>query len=393
LVVIFLRGAADGLSLVPPLGDTNFTKALRPSIFLPNEGEDKPLALDGFFALHPSFKPIHKFWAQKKLAVIHQVGSPNSTRSHFDAQDYMESGTPGVKATEDGFLSRALKQMGAASAPSTAVSGGTAQGAVAQSLTSQGSSLQVMALQPTLPRLLLGAPGAFALNSIEEFSGQGALMASGLGGGFESLYDSAMDQALKGAGQQSFKAIKTLSALPGNSTDAKYPKSPLGKHLADIARLIKGDVGLKVAVTEAGGWDSHRQQGSTKGSLAKRIDDLSTSLAAFTDDLAGKLNNVCVVTMTEFGRTVKENGTGGTDHGHGSVMMILGGAVKGQQVLADWKNLSTENLYEGRDLPVTTDFREVWAEILRQHLGVKDYAAVFPDYKLKNALSKKLFKS
>ncbi len=361
LVVIFQRGAVDGLSMIPPIGDPHYNATIRPTLALTaGSGEDSALPLDGFFGMHPAMKELLPFWNDGRLAVIHEVGSPDSTRSHFDAQDFMESGTPGIKSTEDGFLNRALLQM---------------------SLTKKGSNLQAVALQPNLPRSLWGSSGAIAMNSIQEFAKGGALTRSGMEGGFESLYDSAMDQALRGAGHETFEVIKTLNNLPESQASAQYPKSPLGKRMSEIAKLIRGQVGVRLAVTDCGGWDTHQRQGGAKGQLASRLQDFSKSIAAFVNELGPKMDDVCLVTVTEFGRTVKENGNGGTDHGHGSVMLALGGAIKGKRVISHWKSLAAENLYEGRDLPVTTDFRDVWREILSKQLGVKELKTVFPGYR------------
>jgi uncharacterized protein (DUF1501 family) len=319
--------------------------------------------------MHPALQPILPLWQNGQLAVIHQVGSPISTRSHFDAQDMMESGTPGMKATEDGFLSRALMMLPKPADPKMA-------------------TLRAVALQPNLPRILWGQSGAFALNSIREFSGAGALQASGTEHGFESLYEGAMDRVLQGAGQQTFDAMKTIKDLPPTSSSANYPKGPIGNHLKEIAQMIRGDVGLRVAVTDVGGWDTHQRQGGAKGQLANQLKPLSEAIAAFVQDLGPQwMDKVCLVTMTEFGRTVHENGNGGTDHGHGSVMFVVGGQVRGKKVLTDWKNLSKQNLFEGRDLPITTDFRDVWATILDRHLGVKNMASVFPGYTVQKKLN------
>jgi uncharacterized protein (DUF1501 family) len=357
LVVIFQRGAVDGLSMIVPNGDKAYGKKIRPSIALsPNE----TLKLDDFFGLHPALKDIMPLWDSGKFAVIHQVGSPNLTRSHFDAQDYMESGAPGIKSIEDGFLDRMLLKM-----PD-----------------SSKSIFRGIALQPNLPRAMWGTSGAFAMNSLQEFAQAdtgGKMNGSGMKG-FESMYDTALDQALRGAGQNSFEAMKILKKLPENSGNANYPKGKLGRHLADIARVIKGDVGLRVAMTDCGGWDTHQRQGAAEGQLAIHLADLGGSIAAFMKDLGPLMENVCLVTMTEFGRTVKENGNGGTDHGHGSVMMLVGGTVKGRQVRSRWVNLDQENLHEGRDVPVTTDFRDVWCEVFTSHLSIPTAKSIFPDF-------------
>ena len=354
LVVIFQRGAADGLAMVVPHGDSDYTRAIRPTIFLDRKDTIK---LDEFFGLHPSLKAMMPLWESKKFANIHQVGSTHETRSHFDAQDYMESGVPGEKSMEDGFLNRLLLRV-----PDE----------------KEKSLFKGISMQPNLPRSMWGASGAFAMNSIQEFSKANMGRTGVSGKGFESMYDEALDQALRGAGQNSFEAIKLLKKLPGGS--GSYPKTKLGKRMSDIARLIKGDVGLRIAMTDCGGWDTHQKQGGVNGQLASNLADLGGSIAAFMDDLGPLSKDVCVVTMTEFGRTVKENGSGGTDHGHGSVMFLVGGRVIGRQVRSRWTSLNPELLYEGRDLPVTTDFRDVWCEVFASHLGIPNGAEAFPDF-------------
>jgi uncharacterized protein (DUF1501 family) len=356
LVFIFMRGAADGLAIVPPVKDTYYNKALRPSLFT---GSDIALKLDGYFGLHPALKDIYPLWEQGIFSIVHQCGTPGGTRSHFDAQDFMESGTPGVKSTEDGFLDRMVGEMAAKSSP-----------------------LRIVALQSNLPRSLWGTHGAFAMNDIKEFQNDKGISSPSIGKNFESMYDQALDEVLKGTGKKTFQSLDILKKLPETSSDANYPNSALGKRLQDIAKLIRGDVGLELAVTECGGWDTHQRQGNEQGPLAKNLNDLGLSIAAFTKELGSKMEDVCLITMTEFGRTVHENGTGGTDHGYGSVMMAFGGGVKGKQVINKWKDLKKENLFEERDLSISFDYRDVWKEILSAHYGIKDFVKIFPNYQL-----------
>ena len=359
LVTILQRGAVDGLSMVPPVGESRY-HALRPGIAIPRAGDGAALALDGPFGLHPALAPLERYWNAGALAVVHSVGSPDATRSHFDAQDYLESGTPGVKSTEDGYLNRALQALPRSEAPFRAVG-----------------------FQPNLPRSLSGRAPALAMSSLSEFSLRGGKEAET---SFESMYARAVDAALKTTGDETFDAVKIVKdANPARFTPqngASYPASPLGKRLQEIAQLIRADVGLEIAATDCGGWDTHAGQGSSKGQLANRLQDFGASLAAFATDLGDALSDVCVVTMTEFGRTVRENGTRGTDHGHGSVMLVLGGGVKGKRVLGKWKGLADADLHEGRDLAVTTDHRDVLAEVLRAHLGVTESGKVFPGFQV-----------
>lgn len=352
LVVVFLRGGVDGLSMVPPVADPRLV-SLRPSLrLLPpdSDDDDAALALDATFGLHPALAPLLPLYTGKRLAVIHAVGQPSPSRSHFDAQDFLESGTPGRKAHE-GWLNRALGLLPASDKP-----------------------LRAVAVQTRLPMSLIGPANALAFGALKDFR------LGGSGTSFEAMYAHAVDQALRGAGQDAFD---TIAALDGQQlakqpprNDARYPNGALGKRLQDVARLIHADVGLEVCATEAGGFDTHLAQGAGKGQLATRLTELGSALAAFAQDLGPKLDDVCVVTVTEFGRTVRENGSRGTDHGTASAMFVLGGRVKGGRVLADWPGLA--DLHEGRDLKATTDVRAVLAEILARHLELRDPAAAFP---------------
>jgi uncharacterized protein (DUF1501 family) len=356
LVVIFQRGAADGLAMVPPVSDPYFGRQVRPTLALPS---NELISLNDDFSLHPALRPLLPLWQNKQMAIVHQVGSPHPTRSHFEAQDYMEAGTVGDKTVDSGFLGRAVETM--ASTPN--------------------DTLRAIALQSNLPRSLWGQANAFAMESIQSFTklGQTNMTNMGMHQGFEQMYANALDQALRSTGENTFDAMKILSNLPSNDRAVNYPKGPLGRRLAGIARLIKGNVGLRVAVTDSGGWDTHKQQGAASGQLANRLNNMSQAIAAFVQDMGPQMQNVCLVTMTEFGRTVKENGSGGTDHGHGSVMFVIGDQVKGQNIAGDWVSLRPENLYQQRDLPVTNDFRRVWSEILHRHMGVQSQA-IFPEF-------------
>jgi uncharacterized protein (DUF1501 family) len=360
LVVVFQRGAADGLSMVPPYADKRYHE-LRPTIGIPAPGGDGgAVKLDATFGLHPALAVgLVPHWKSGALAIVHAVGSPDVTRSHFDAQDYVETGTPGLKHTDDGFLNRLLQR--------NPEKGDT--------------SLRALAFSPNLPRILSGPAPAVAMSSIDQLKVQAP---GDISGDFEQMYASAVDRALRGTASEAFGAVKQLREIKPASfpakADAKYPDSPLGKRMRQISQVIQADLGAEVVVTDCGGWDTHTSQGAAKGQLANRLDDLGKSLGAFTTDLGDRLADVCTVTVTEFGRTARENGTGGTDHGHGSVMMVLGGKVRGGKVYARWKGLAAEALFEGRDVPVTTDHREVFADVLRAHLGVKDLAPIFPGF-------------
>lgn len=364
LVCIFQRGAMDGLMAVTPFTD-EFLKAARPTIFM-EAGNGKPLIdLDGRFGLHPGFKSFEPLFREKRLAIVHGMGSPNNTRSHFDAQDFMESGTPFNKGTNSGWLNRAVGLLGHDATPLRAVS-----------------------VTSSLPRSLYGDNPALAINNLQDFTIQmrgNSKAASMVSKSFEDLYDEASSSLLKETGKESFDAIKMLQKSntknyqPANG--AVYPNSALGNSLKQIAQLIKMDVGLEVAFAEHGGWDTHFNQGTDQGVFARNATDLSNSITAFWTDLGQLQDDVTIMSMTEFGRTVKQNGTNGTDHGRGSCNFIIGNNVNGSKVHGIVKPLSIDNLEDGRDLAVTTDFRAVFSEVATQHLNITANATLFPDWK------------
>ena len=358
LVVLFQRGAADGLNIVVPYREQNYY-AMRPSIAIK---QNEVVDLDGFFGLHPamaSFKPLYD---QGHLAIVHAVGSPVMTRSHFDAQDYMESGTPGVKITQDGWLNRALQ---------------------AESLAGKPSAFRAVALGTQVPRTLQGKVSAIAVNDLADFSvaGRGP-QASPISNAFQAMYDSSSDSILHGTGQETFEAVRMLkTANPSKYQPASgvvYPGTAFGSSLRQVAQLLKANLGVEAAFSDIGGWDTHQNQGNAKGQLANRLREFSDSIAAFWRDMGDDAQNITLVTMSEFGRTARQNGTGGTDHGHANVMFVLGGQVKGGKVYGRWPGLANEQLNEGRDLAVTTDFRSVLAEAAAKTLGSRRLDVVFP---------------
>jgi uncharacterized protein (DUF1501 family) len=363
LVVVFQRGALDGLNAVVPYAEDVYRR-VRPTIAIPaprGGSRDAALDLDGFFGLHPALESLMPLWRERSLAVVHAVGSPDPTRSHFDAQDYMESGTPGRKSTEDGFLNRHL-QCHPAVAP---------------------SPFRGLSLTPTLPRALAGRASAVAMANIGQFglkpaSGGGALR------GFEDMYEGAVRDVLHGTGRETFEALDVLKkADPAKYRPAPgvaYPRGRYGDSLRQVAQLLKADVGVEVAFTEVGGWDHHAGEGGVQGQLAGRLREFGEALAAFHRDMGDRMRDVVVVSLTEFGRTVRENGNRGTDHGHASVSFVLGGEVRGGRVYGKWPGLEGNDLYEGRDLAVTTDFRDLLGELLARHLGARDLAKVFPGH-------------
>ncbi len=366
LVVLFQRGAADGLNIVVPFAEPNYYR-MRPTIAIPQPkrgGGDAAIDLDGFFGLHPGLAALAALFQKNQLAIVHAAGSPDPTRSHFDAQDYMESGTPGVKATEDGWLDRAI-------------------GTVPEE---NASPFRAVAMGPNLPRMLQGSTGAIAIPDLRQFKvqPQSAAMANVAEGGFEAMYSQSVDHALHGTGAETFEAIDMLRKIdtskypPENGAD--YPKSAVGQRLQQIAQMIKANIGVEVLFLDCGGWDNHVNEGGVQGQLANLLKDLGQSLAAFHQDMGDRMTDIVVVTMSEFGRTAKENGNRGTDHGHANCMFVMGGEVKGGRVYGKWPGLDEHQLNEGRDLALTTDFRSVIGEILTKHLNVKDLAPVFPGF-------------
>ena len=364
LVAIFQRGAADGLNIVVPHGEKAYY-ALRPTIGVPKptsdseKSQDAAIDLDGFFGLHPSLAPVKMLFDQGHLAIVDAVGSPDPTRSHFDAQDFMESGTPGLKATEDGWLNRGLPR---------------ASG-------SRVSPLRAVSLGPVLPRAMRGSQPAIALQSIGDFQVRDAQAAKA----FEDLYLETSDPTLRATGRETFEAVTMLQAIRKSPYQpaAEYPRGRFGDNLRQIAQLIKADVGLEVAFADIGGWDHHVNelgQRASEGQLANLLREYGRALSAFWQDMGDRMADVVLVTMSEFGRTAHENGNRGTDHGHANCMFVLGGRVRGGKVYGQWPGLEKEQLYQGRDLALTADFRDVLGELVTRHLGNPSPREVFPGY-------------
>jgi uncharacterized protein (DUF1501 family) len=363
MVVLFQRGAMDGLNVVVPFAEPNYY-ALRPTIAVPSprRGGDPAAAaidLDGFFGLHPSLEPMHALFQNGQLAVVQAVGSPDPTRSHFDAQDFMESGTPGMKSTDDGWLNRALQ-----AAPEE-----------------QSSPFRAVAFGPYLPRTLQGSAPAVALPDLKQFKMYGPQQTEG---GFEAMYAQTVDQAMRGVGQETFEAIDMLKKInpdqyqPENG--AQYPTSRFGQSLTEIAELFKSDVGLEVAFLDSNGWDHHVNEGGVQGQLSNLLRDLGQGVAAFHQDMGQRMDDVVFVSMSEFGRTAHENGNRGTDHGHANCMFLMGGNIRGGKVYTKWPGMGEGQLNDGRDLAVTTDYRRVLGEVISRHMGERDLAKVFPGF-------------
>jgi uncharacterized protein (DUF1501 family) len=356
LVALFQRGAMDGLAAVQPLGNADLVR-LRPNLVLPAR---ELLDVGGGYGLHPALAPLHDLFREGRMAVVHGVGSPEATRSHFDAQDYMELGTPGRKSTPTGWLARASGLTGHEAAP---------------------TPFQRVALTSALPRSLAGADGALAIADLDTFT-VGDRRAALAQGSLEALYRqaTAAPDAVADTGREAYEAADLLARVRRETPRGTgYPPSPLGRSLEQIARLIRADVGLEVAFAEMGGWDTHVAQGSRQGTFARQAADLARSMRAFMDDLGPLQSDVVLMTMTEFGRTVRANGSGGTDHGRGSAMFVLGEGVRGG-VYGQIEALSPDALEDGRDLPVTTDFRSLFAGVARGHLGVTATDRLFPGF-------------
>ena len=357
-----MRGAVDGLNMIVPHGDPVYYRD-RPTIAVPAR---EVIDLDGFFGLHPRLAALKPLWDNKSLAAVHAVGSPEATRSHFDAQDYMESGTPGVKATNDGWLNRYCQH--------------DAEHA--------NTPFRAVAFGPQLPRALAGTAPTLAIDDLQAFGLQLPRPAARdrLTRAFEALYQGAHTGLLATSGQESFEAIRLLQRAnplqyrPANG--AGYPTGRFGRSLLQIAQLIKADLGLRVACLDATGWDTHTNEGASDGQLAGLLDELAAALTAFSTDMGERMRNIVVLTMSEFGRAVSENGSGGTDHGHATAMLALGGPVAGGKVYARWPSLDVAHRFERRDLAVTTDFRTLFGEIMARHLGAADVSAIFPGFDL-----------
>jgi uncharacterized protein (DUF1501 family) len=366
LICLFQRGAADALNIVVPHGEKSYY-AMRPSIAIPQPSSNAvggAIDLDGFFGLHPALAPLKPLYDRGLLAPVHAVGSPSTTRSHFDAQDYMETGTPDMKGTTDGWLNRYL-----------AVKGTCDECNLAK------TPFRAVSLTPQTPRILEGPSATVAMNSLAEFS----VRATGSSAErLEALYRTGSADLVHGTGTEMFDAVKMLRSanpqkyLPQNN--AEYPRSQFGTRLLQIAQLIKANVGLEIAFADVGGWDTHVNQGSSTGQLAQRLDDFSRSIAALVTDLGDRMDDVVILTMSEFGRMAKENGNRGTDHGHAGALFVIGGHVKGGKVHGKWPGLEQEQLFEGRDLALTTDFRSVFAEVVQHHLGARALDRIFPGF-------------
>jgi len=370
LVAIFQRGAADGLNIVVPFSEKRY-RELRPTLAIaPPTGQGNPngpniangpaIDLDGRFALNGALQPLKALWDKQQLAIVEATGSPDSSRSHFDAQDFMESGTSG-KTMGDGWLNRALSPADAETSP-----------------------LRAVAMGNQVARTLRGDREAIAVGDSQQFNMGNQDAASIL----ESMYAASADTQWRRTGKGAFDAMKLIQSInrsPYNAQGgAQYGQGgPLGGSLQQLAKLIKADAGVEAAFAEIDGWDHH---GNENPQLSNMLRQFSSALFAFSQDMGDRMEDIVLVTMSEFGRTVEENGNAGTDHGHGSLMMVLGGPVQGGKVYGKWPGLEREQLFQGRDLAVTTDFRAVLGELIRGHMGQKDLGSIFPGYQLGDPL-------
>jgi uncharacterized protein (DUF1501 family) len=360
LVVLYLRGGMDALNVVVPYKDRQYYD-LRPTLAI---APDKVVPLDRKFGLHPSLAALQPFWDKKVLAPIVNVGSPHPTRSHFDAQDFMEYAAPGLRTMRDGWLNRYL--------------------AVTAGKEDESDTLRALAMQGLLPRALRGKYSVLAVPEQNVLKDEKVIEM------FGRLYGCDMgdpskreDDDVLATGRYTAETLarfkKIIEGADARSA-AKYPAGPLAAKLRAVAQVIRSGEGLEVAALDINGWDTHANQGSVDGAMPNLLKNLGDSLAAFMTDLGPHLDKTVIVTMTEFGRTCKENGNGGTDHGHGGVMLMMGGGVRGGRIHGKWAGIKEANMYQGRDLQVTTDFRDVFGEVLRNHFRFKVPKGFFPDY-------------
>ncbi len=362
LVLLFQRGAVDGLSMVVPVGDEWYWRE-RQRIALPRE---ELLTLDDRFALHPRLNALKPLWDRRLLTAIHAVGSPAPSRSHFEAQDAMESGMPDRPSEREGWANRFLQS---------------------HDREHRETPFRSVAFGPRLPRTLAGRAPSLVIDDLTTF-GVGSARSRGdtaMANAFESLYAGETTGVIAASASEGFEAIRMLRDInPGGiapANGADYPDGRLGTSLRQIAQLIKADVGLEIAFADMDGWDTHVNQGASEGQLGRGLQTFGDSIGAFVTDLGTKMRDVVILTMSEFGRTVRENGTGGTDHGHGTAMFVIGESVRGGRVAGAWPGLAPEARHDGRDLAVTTDYRDLFGEVLTAHLGPIDLAGVFPGHR------------
>ena len=357
LVVIFLRGGMDGLSVVAPGDDANY-RAARPNIAVPMASM---LNAGRGFGLHPAMVAVHPMWTAGTMAAVHAVASPDASRSHFQAQDALERGAASV-AVRTGWLDRVLAQMG------------------------PGTTFRAIAQGSALPRSLVGGEQAIVLNGMREFRIDNDNMRAQTMEALKTLY-TGLDHPLATTAASTISAINTAQKLATTQyrpiEGVQYPGGGLADRLKDIAQLIKANVGLRIAALDVGGWDMHTNLGRIEGGdMRNSLTNMSEAIGAFCADLGGQLENVNVVTMSEFGRRVQENGNAGVDHGHGNAMLLFGGGLNGGKVHGNWPGLAPSSLDQG-DVAGANDYRDILAEMLKKRFSVGDSAAIFPNHTFK----------
>jgi uncharacterized protein (DUF1501 family) len=363
LVVVFQRGGMDGLNAVIPHGDADYYH-YRSSLAIPEPedgSEQTGIDLDGFFGLHPSLRPLKDLWDEKTLAIVHAVGSPDPTHSHFDAMDYMERGTPGDKAIPTGWIGRHLQ-----TAP-----------------WQNESPFRAIGMGGVMQAALRGPVPITTLKSIADFHLQGdSSRLDDLRQRLESLY--RLGSSLDADAAETFNAEELLGKIDianySPSAGAEYPDTEFGMAMKQVAQIAKAEIGLEVACVDIGGWDTHNQEGGLDGELPTLLAEFSSGLVSLYHDLGDRAKRVTVVTMSEFGRRVKENGSSGTDHGHGNCMFVLGGGVNGGKVYGEWPGLTPEKLYGPGDLDIKTDYRDVLGEVVQKRLKNPGLTEIFPNY-------------
>ncbi|WP_310481900.1 DUF1501 domain-containing protein [Chamaesiphon sp. VAR_48_metabat_403] len=360
LIVVFLRGAIDGLNVVIPYREPTYYTD-RPKIAIPQPGQPNgALDLDGKFGLHPALSPLLPLWQQKSLAFVHACGSQNETRSHFDAQDYLESGTPGIKSTRDGWMNRLL------------------------GIISDKNPIQAVSVGATTPRILLGKRAVANLASGRNAGNRQQIDKPQVASAFDRLYgnNDAIGRTYREGRLARTELLKDLEAEMKMANNGATLPNGFPGDAQRLARLMALDPRIQMSFLAVGGWDTHINQGASQGQLARNLEQLGKGLIALQTGLGAAYQNTTIVVMSEFGRTIKENGNGGTDHGHGNVMWLLGGGIRGGTVYGKWVGLEPAQRDRGRDLAVTTDFRDVLGTVLTRRLAIdaSKLQQVFPGY-------------
>ncbi len=359
LVVVSLRGGVDALNAVIPYRDGDYYR-LRPSLAVPAPGRARRAAidLDGFYGLHPSLAPLEPLWDRRELAIVHSVGWPGVSHSHFEAWEEIEAGAVGSDRPTSGWLARALALFG----------------------TENESALRAVAFADTMPGLLAGALGATAIRSLEELRLAGAQdRRRSVEKGLRLLYEHAA-LPVGGSGIGALDAVAAIERCARMARTSAAGQTPFARQLDMIVRLIQAGVGLETATAELGGWDFHIGAGSTDGPMARLLRELAEGIAGFARDLGPDWKRVVLVAISEFGRRAQENGSGGTDHGQGGLIFVAGGAVEGGRVAGQWPGLAAARLAGPGDLAITTDFRDVLLEVLPRGLSPAERERVFPRY-------------